>query len=400
MRKIHHSNPRVSIILPVKNGMPYLEWTLKSLGEAVEAGWEVIVSLDESQDDSISLIESLEWKNIKLVTPPEPMSMSEHWDWAQRQASGNWQMFIGQDDLLGQGSAQEIIKLIHEAESSNIEVILAKRAYVAWPPLGTKSLKGLQYWSIPQTEVRSTRRSYLKALLSEISYHEIPQMYTSCLVSKTLLERIRTRNNGRLIVAHPQDASLAAQIAINSETYLWTGIPFSWVGTSDKSAGLAISKLQTEGGTENALALEYLESVKKSPIGHLENAADFRHGINALYLFEATKCSSGGIAFLQENLTQFLYRGLLGNILAQSGSDKLSREYLQSLQRDAGYLKGLNTARIRLRVKLRRRIEHLVANLFVEVGLKMFARKFNFRSHVKFSSLAEAYESTRIQITN
>jgi hypothetical protein len=266
--------------------MPYLEFAVNSVLESLRSDLELIVSDDNSEDGTQSFLQGINDPRLTIVSPSTKMSMSEHWDFAQKFAVGDWQMFLGQDDMLMRGYSEAFDSLVCITTPLDIHALVARRAYVCWPPLRNKDLMPLQYWDTNEVEIRDSKNFVSKALLNEISYHSGPQMYTSSLVSKELISKIRDSQGGRLINGHPQDAYLAASILKNTSSYLWTGRPFSWVGTSDKSAGLAIISRNKKGG-EDSLADSYLSSVASATEMPNRSSVDFGHGVNARYFSDA-----------------------------------------------------------------------------------------------------------------
>jgi hypothetical protein len=277
--------PKYSIIIPSKGGMPYLQYAVKSVLDSPCDDLELIVSVDDVDDGSSEFLSQTNDPRLKVVSPPSGLSMSEHWDFAQSQATGQWQMFLGQDDMLMTGFSDAFEKLTKLAIQAELGVIVARRAYVCWPPLRDPNLKALQYWKTDEIAVKNSVEFATKALLTDISYHAGPQMYTTTLVAKSVVESLRSINEGKLILGHPQDAHLAASLLKESSSYLFSGSPFSWVGTSAKSAGLAIAKL-AEGG-DNEIANNYVSSVASSIGLNYASSADFRHGVNSRYFFDA-----------------------------------------------------------------------------------------------------------------
>jgi glycosyltransferase involved in cell wall biosynthesis len=277
--------PKYSIIIPSKNGMPYLQYAVKSVLNSSRNDLELVVSLDDVDDGSSEFLNQISDPRLKVITPPAGLSMSEHWDFAQIHVTGQWQMFLGQDDMMMTGFSDAFEGLTEMARQANLGVVVARRAYVCWPPLKDPNLKALQYWKTDELSIKNSVDFAAKALLTDISYHAGPQMYTTTLVAKFVVESIRSKNAGKLILGHPQDAHLAASLLKESHSYIYCGQPFSWVGTSAKSAGLAIAKLAEGGGNE--IANNYVSSVANSMDLNYASSADFRHGVNSRYFFDA-----------------------------------------------------------------------------------------------------------------
>ena len=278
--------PTYSIIIPTKEGMPYLKYACMSVLATDRADIELVVSVDWSKDSTDEFLESLTDPRLKVVRPQQGLTMSEHWDFAQQHASGEWQMFLGQDDMLINDYPMGLDSYTSKARDLGLEIIVARRAYICWPPLQHNNLMAIQYWKSDEIKVIDSQVFTDEALCSGISYHVGPQMYTSSLVAREVIQEIREGQQGRLIVGHPQDAYLSAALLKARKHYLWAGAPFSWVGTSMKSAGLAIS--QSHQSTEfRELASRYAEGVEKSISVVFSNGIDFRHGITSRYFFDA-----------------------------------------------------------------------------------------------------------------
>jgi len=93
-------NPKYSVIVPARNGVKYLPTCVESIIGQDFDDYELILSDDHSTDETFKYIESLNHPNIKKVTPPQGLSMAEHWGWAMDQSIGDWLIFVGQDDGL------------------------------------------------------------------------------------------------------------------------------------------------------------------------------------------------------------------------------------------------------------------------------------------------------------
>jgi glycosyltransferase involved in cell wall biosynthesis len=280
------TDPKYSIIIPTKDGMPYLRFAVLSVLAPKRTDVELLVSVDSSGAETDDFLAGINDSRLRIIRPGSPLSMSEHWNFAQSHARGAWQMFLGQDDLVMTDYLEALDRLTKSADGHQTQVAVSRRAYVCWPPLRSRDLKALQYWRTDEEKVIASRDFLEEALTSGISYHAGPQMYTTTVVHKDLVTKIRASQEGALICGHPQDAFLAASILRESPNFLWSGSPLSWVGTSEKSAGLAITNGESNPALEK-LAKSYTASIN-SEIGiRYRSKVDFRHGINARYLYDA-----------------------------------------------------------------------------------------------------------------
>lgn len=284
---------KYSIIIPARNGGAYLPTCLKTILEQDYSDYELILSDDHSTDDTKSFLKTLKHPNLRVVEPPEGLSMTEHWEWALSQASGQWLIFVGQDDGLQSYFFRLADQLTDMADRKGLRSIMSNRAYHFWK--GCEFIYGdvaLNYRAARRFCVRDFRWQTLKVLTGAIEYFELPEMYTTALFHRSLLADAQARQ-GRVFTAHPQDANLAAIACSLEKKYLHSAIPLGWVGTSPRSAGMAVSATGVEkvGKKDREdlerLKVEYKEKVLKSKLPYHPLAGDFTYGSMILYFWQA-----------------------------------------------------------------------------------------------------------------
>lgn len=286
--------PKYSIILPVYNGVQYLPTCVDTILANEYKDYELIISNDNSNDGTKEYLETLKiYKHIKIVSPAQSLSMTEHWEWALSHASGEWMIFVGQDDGLQHYFFKLADKLTKLADEKNIRSIASSRAYYFWQ--GCEYAYGdvaIKYRAMKKTEVLNMKFEVFKALFGFQDYFELPQMYTTSLFKKSLIEEAKEKQGGNLFSSHPQDANLIAIACSLEKEYLKSFIPLGWVGTSPKSAGMAIvsdeSKVKEED-RENILSLkkDYEKKVLDSSLKYHELAGSFSLGSLQVYLWQA-----------------------------------------------------------------------------------------------------------------
>jgi len=385
------SNPKYSIIIPTKSGMPYLSYAVRSALDSTFTNLEVVVSLDDTNDGSWEFLSGLSDPRLKIIRLPSSLSMSEHWDYAQIHALGEWQMFLGQDDMMLSGFEQAFEYLTNKANQAELHLIVARRAYVCWPPLEDENLKALQFWETEDVTTRDSEKFAARALLSDISYHAGPQMYTTTLVRKSVVDQIRADNNGGLILGHPQDAYLGASLLKKCPAFLFSGRPFSWVGTSSSSAGLAISRLK-QGGHEK-IAQQYLESVKGSKSLIYDAKSDFRHGINSLYFFDALENVWPEILANKKIFGRWFMIRLDAHILASAPKSPAVEIDPRGLMVSMEYFALKKLLSLWMEVGLE--VRHLFARVISRWLGRLRPRKFRFTSFESLGSQEELYEFAR-----
>ncbi len=92
--------PRVSIVVPVFNGMPYLRELTHSLLAQTFTDLEIIFSDGGSRDGSLDYLRSLDDPRIRLIDVPPGSGAAVNWTAATNAARGEFTKLICQDDLL------------------------------------------------------------------------------------------------------------------------------------------------------------------------------------------------------------------------------------------------------------------------------------------------------------
>jgi glycosyltransferase involved in cell wall biosynthesis len=271
--------------------MPYITYCIKTIIEQDYEDYEIIISDDNSSDETHIYLQTLEHPRILIIRPPYSMSMTEHWEWALKHAKGDWLIFVGQDDGLQNYFFKLADELVAIAETKKIRSISSDRAYFFWP--GCKDLYGdisVSYIAKNKIEICSSLIGSIKALLSIQSYFYLPQMYTTSLFKRSLIEEARKKQGGIFLKCHPQDANLAAISCGLEKRYLNSRIPLGWVGTSPKSAGMAITFASRDKDINkdlNMLEADYKKRISESPLQYDFLAGDFSMGDPTIYFWQA-----------------------------------------------------------------------------------------------------------------
>ncbi len=273
-------------MLPCYNGYSYLCSSIESVIKQKFVDFELIISDDSSTDDSWSYLESLDDPRIKLFRHEQRTSMAEHWEWILSKAKGDWIIFLGQDDGLQPYFFDLSERLTAFADQNQILAIASERAYYFWP--GCENTYGdirVNFSAKSEIKILQSRKQLKKTLKGRISYFSLPQMYTTSIVSKELINQIKNCQNGVFFLTHPQDANIAASVCLYTNKYLWSGIPLGWVGTSPKSAGMAIS-FNKEKKLDD-LRQDYVNTINDSNLHLNKRIGPFSFGSTVLYFWGA-----------------------------------------------------------------------------------------------------------------
>ena len=278
-------NIKYSILIPARNGGKCLPTCVETIISQDFHDYELIISDDHSVDNTPEYLSAIDHPNVKIVYPQESMSMAEHWEWVLSQANGEWVMFVGQDDGLQPYFFELAERLTAYAKQKKIRTIMSERAYFFWP--GCEAIFGdfsVSYSGISRLSILNCKVQAFLALLGFQTYFELPEMYSSSLFHRSIIEEVRQKQKGNLFVTHPQDANLAAIACSLDSRYLKSGIPLGWIGTSPKSAGIAVG---LPNDSTMQLKEEYLKKITISRLPYYPLAGDFALSSQAVYFWAA-----------------------------------------------------------------------------------------------------------------
>ncbi len=94
----------VSVCMPVRNGMPYIQQAIESVINQTYQNWELIICDNGSTDESLTVARDLaaknSHKNIRVIPYTEVCGMAENWNRTMEQATGKYIKVLPCDDNL------------------------------------------------------------------------------------------------------------------------------------------------------------------------------------------------------------------------------------------------------------------------------------------------------------
>ena len=317
---------KYSVLLPARNGYPYIKSAIETVISQNYLDYELIISNDHSVDGTSEYLASIYHPSLKILSPPQGLSMTEHWEWLLSKASGEWIIFLGQDDGL-QSYFFEVSDILTKiAKRKNLRAIMSNRALYFWP--GCQDFYGDQiiyYSAVAKVKQFNSCTQSLWALMGIITYFDLPQMYSNSLFHRSLIEQARAIQNGKVFVTHPQDANLAAIACSLDKRYLQSEMPLGWVGSSPKSAGMAVGQLN-ESYANNDLRKEYLNKIASSRLDYHPIVGSFTLNSPILYWYGAILKTQ---RLRSERFNSFLSSKLFGTLVFASALIDFSKDKSQ-----------------------------------------------------------------------
>lgn len=225
---------KYSIVIPTRNCAEYLLHAVHSILESSRDDIEVIVSDNHSTDDTANLLSQLNDSRLRIIMPSVFLPMAGHYEFAINEAMGEWVTLLGADDAVMPYIFDRLDHYI--AKFPKIEIISSARALYFWS--GCEDIYGnnvLDYQSRQKTALRSTKRDLMSALEGRLSCLDMPQIYTTTMIKRSLYKEIKIKSGGCFYHSIIPDIYSAVALCLSRDRYLRVDEPLFWVGTSNKS---------------------------------------------------------------------------------------------------------------------------------------------------------------------
>ena len=90
--------PRFSIVMPTRNRGQLLQYALQSALDQPTADLEIVVSDNDSHDDTPAVARRFRDPRLRYVRTPETLAMPDSWEFALSHATGDYVTFLCDDD--------------------------------------------------------------------------------------------------------------------------------------------------------------------------------------------------------------------------------------------------------------------------------------------------------------
>ena len=232
--------PLFTVIIPQKNRAEYLVHTLKTCMIQDYPNFEVIVSDDCSDDNSVEVVERLAKidNRIKLFAHKQHLGMRDNFEFALNQVKPGYVMALGGDDGLAAGCLWKMYQILNE---TRLELLTWPAAILRYP--NEEEHESLFYFRRRRSETYNIIKSedFLNKISSSLYYlvDDCPMFYIKGVASTNLVNRVKSRNKDNSFYTCPTpDGFSGVVLAGETEEYVYTYEPLSVGGTTTKSQGL------------------------------------------------------------------------------------------------------------------------------------------------------------------
>ena len=213
-----------SIVIPTRNRAAKLRHSLRSALAQAFDDFEVVVSNNQSHDETEQVVLSANDSRLRYVKAPRSMSMVDHWEFALSQARGEWVLFVCDDDALMPGALAFLADVARQRPS--IELIQYGVINFVYDD-GTA--KNGNYVDVPEKIPQFVRlvdsRRCLRENFRRLS-GDMPK-FLNAAVNARLIGRLK-RRYGRVFWDWAPDYSSATLMLANTSQFAHTGPLMLW----------------------------------------------------------------------------------------------------------------------------------------------------------------------------
>lgn len=232
--------PLFSVIIPQKNRAEYLYSTLLTCMVQDYPNFEVIVSDDCSDDDSVRVVKDLMKRDsrIRLFAHEHHLGMRDNFEFALNQVKSGFVIALGGDDGLVPGCIWRMYQILSETGKELLTWIPASFCYPT-PGSGMHNIFLVKRKKKKQIKILKSK-DFLQKLARTFRYQidECPMFYIKGVASVELVNRVKSRTADNSFYYCPTpDGFSGVVLSGEVEDYVFTNEPLSIGGTTIKSQG-------------------------------------------------------------------------------------------------------------------------------------------------------------------
>lgn len=122
------TGPRVSVTIPVYNGMPYIKAAVESVMSQLDESDELVIVDNASSDGTVQYLRTLNDVQIRVIFRTTTQNVAANWTEAIRETSGEFVKLICGDDLIEPGCLREQTNLL--ALDDSLVMVAGKRTVI------------------------------------------------------------------------------------------------------------------------------------------------------------------------------------------------------------------------------------------------------------------------------
>lgn len=270
---------------------------------------EVIVSVNHSSDDSLEVLKQFKDPRLKVIIPPEFMSMTRHFEWILKHAQGEWIAQIGDDDGVMPYFFEEVEKVLKR--HPKMRAISSHQAYYNWDGVQDSHGKSVLSWGIaPKERVVNGKWMLLLVMGMQLSFKWLPMLYANSVIHISVIRDLLQKSGGQFYHEVAPDVYSGVAIAASIKRYLISPYPLFWMGVSPKSNGLAVVMTEQGLGTKDmqARSSEFMKMSLQDGVSIASQVDErvWKYGLPSLFVYSALRKLPSKVALFEGKWLDYL----------------------------------------------------------------------------------------------
>lgn len=215
---------RFSVVVPTYNRASLLQHSLPTALEQTFDDYEIVVSDNASTDETADVLSGFSSNRLRVVRPDRCLSMVDHWEFALGHATGEWVLFLCDDDALLPNCLARLDAIIREAgDHELVQYDRFRYVYGDGVQADGNYVEVGSRVRLPLRTIESSRRLFTVFWRLSI---EMPKML-NCAARSSLIARLRARH-GRVFGLWAPDIQVGVRLLAATPRYLKTGPLMLW----------------------------------------------------------------------------------------------------------------------------------------------------------------------------
>lgn len=244
---------KISLVIPTRERAKYLDAAIRSAIVAADnapCDVEIIVSDNASHDETPRVVASFDDTRLISKRTEQRLSMRENFEFALSHTTGDYVVFIGDDDAILPNGLGLLSKLI---AGNDVDIIKWRVLNYLWPNPETGATGTLKIR--PQVLNGRLIKIDPAKVLNDFenarfrTYHEGGMIYHGC-ISRRLIEKVKAASDGPYFRGSSPDVFTAMQaLMVSDRPMLAINLAVTLGGASPRSNGAAGQAAATSGGS-------------------------------------------------------------------------------------------------------------------------------------------------------
>ena len=250
---------KISIVVPTRNRAEFLKYCLETCLASPDPDIEVVVSDNNSVDDTRDVVAAIKDERLRYVHPGRDISMRQNFEFALSHASGDYVIFIGDDDGVVPNG---IATLRHLLQKQAPDVVIWRHITYIWPHKENGPKDGLLKFRyrdfcgpLKRLDPQQVFEDFCAARL--INYRDGANIYHGC-VSRRVIDAVKA-TGGEYFQGQIPDVNTALSNLTVAKSLLWIRNPVTIAGAGEKSNGSAMNAPTKHTDQQTKIAENFTE---------------------------------------------------------------------------------------------------------------------------------------------